>query len=104
MKSALKGLAHRFWAVPLLFAITASLLALGVTALDESLDTSLRLPFQFAGGPEGTRALLERRSSRRLVAPRCLGQPDPEQRCGFNLEPVESDGVVYADGERVLLR
>ena len=56
--SALKGLAHRFWAVPLLFAITAVLLALGVTALDESLDTSLRLPFLFAGGPEGARALL----------------------------------------------
>ena len=58
MRPALKSLAHRFWAVPLVFAITASLLALGVTALDESLDTSLRLPFLFAGGPEGARALL----------------------------------------------
>ncbi len=36
----------------------AILLALGVTAIDESLDTSLRLPFLFAGGPEGARALL----------------------------------------------
>lgn len=38
--------------------MTATLLALGVTELDESLDTSLRLPFLFAGGPEGARALL----------------------------------------------
>jgi uncharacterized membrane protein len=58
LKAAVKGLAHRFWAVPLLFAIAASLLALAVTAVDESLDTSLRLPFLFAGGPEGARALL----------------------------------------------
>ena len=52
------ALAHRFWAIPLLFALAASLLALGVTAVDDSLDTSLRLPFLFAGGPEGARALL----------------------------------------------
>lgn len=58
MKATLKGLAHKFWAIPLLFAIAASLLALGVTSVDESLDTSLRLPFLFAGGPEGARALL----------------------------------------------
>ena len=58
MKSALKALADRFWAVPMLFAVAASLLALGMTAIDESLDTSLRLPFLFAGGPEGARALL----------------------------------------------
>ncbi|KRE40815.1 hypothetical protein ASG74_15150 [Knoellia sp. Soil729] len=44
--------------MPLLFAIGATLLALGVTAIDESLDTSLRLPFLFSGGPEGARALL----------------------------------------------
>jgi uncharacterized membrane protein len=58
MMSALKALADRFWAVPMVFAVAASLLALGVTAVDESLDTSLRLPFLFAGGPEGARALL----------------------------------------------
>ena len=58
MKSSLKALADRFWAVPLLFAIAATALALGVTSVDESLDTSLRLPFLFAGGPEGARALL----------------------------------------------
>ncbi len=58
MKATLKGLAHRFWAIPLLFAIAASLLALGVTAVDDSLDTSLHVPFLFAGGPEGARALL----------------------------------------------
>lgn len=58
MKSTLRALAHRFWAIPLLFAVVASLLALGVTAVDDSLDTSLRLPFLFAGGPEGARALL----------------------------------------------
>jgi uncharacterized membrane protein len=58
MKATLKALTHRFWAIPLLFAIAASLLALGVTAVDDSLDTSLSLPFLFAGGPEGARALL----------------------------------------------
>lgn len=58
MKAPLKALTHRFWAIPLLFAVAASLLALGVTAVDESLDTSLRLPLLFAGGPEGARALL----------------------------------------------
>ena len=58
MKARLRSLAHRFWAVPLLFAIGATLLALGVTAIDDSFDTSLRLPFLFAGGPEGARSLL----------------------------------------------
>ncbi|WP_200942641.1 DUF2254 domain-containing protein [Knoellia sp. Soil729] len=58
MKAKLRSVARRFWAVPLLFAIGATLLALGVTAIDESLDTSLRLPFLFSGGPEGARALL----------------------------------------------
>jgi uncharacterized membrane protein len=58
VKAALRGLTHRFWAVPLLFAVAAAVLALGVTAIDDSLDTSLRLPFLFAGGPEGARALL----------------------------------------------
>ena len=58
MKAALTALTHRFWAIPLLFAFGASLLALAVTAVDESFDTSLRLPFLFAGGPEGARAVL----------------------------------------------
>lgn len=58
MKATLRGLTKRFWAVPLLFAVGAGILALGVTAIDDSLDTSLRLPFLFAGGPEGARALL----------------------------------------------
>ncbi|MEO7269859.1 MAG: DUF2254 domain-containing protein [Knoellia sp.] len=58
MKATLRALAHRFWLIPLLFAVAAILLALGVTAVDASLDTSLRLPFLFAGGPEGARSLL----------------------------------------------
>lgn len=58
MRSALRGLAHRFWVVPLSCAVAAIGLALAVTAVDESLDTSLRLPFLFAGGPEGARAVL----------------------------------------------
>ncbi len=58
MRATVRGLVHRFWVIPLVFAVAASLLALGVTVVDESLDTSLRLPFLFAGGPEGARALL----------------------------------------------
>ena len=58
MSGTLRALAHRFWAIPLVFAVAAILLALGVTAVDESLDTSFHLPFLFAGGPEGARALL----------------------------------------------
>lgn len=58
MRAALRSLTHRFWAVPLLFALAAALLALGMTAIDESLDTDLHLPFLFSGGPEGARALL----------------------------------------------
>lgn len=58
MKAWFLDLASRFWAVPLLFAVGATVLGLGLTSLDESLDTSLHLPFLFAGGPEGARALL----------------------------------------------
>jgi uncharacterized membrane protein len=47
-----------FWALPLVFALTAALLGLGLTALDDWLDTSLELPLLFAGGPEGARSLL----------------------------------------------
>jgi uncharacterized membrane protein len=54
----LRALGQRFWALPLLFAIAASALGLGLTAVDDSLDTSLHLPFLFSGGPEGARALL----------------------------------------------
>ena len=53
-----RRLRDRFWALPLLCAVLAVLLGLGLTAIDDVLDTSLRLPFLFAGGPEGARALL----------------------------------------------
>jgi len=39
-------------------AVLAAGLGLGLTALDESLDTSFTLPLLFAGGPEGARSLL----------------------------------------------
>jgi uncharacterized membrane protein len=58
MRQAVKGLGQRFWAVPLVFAVGAAALALVATAVDESLDTTVHLPFLFAGGPEGARALL----------------------------------------------
>lgn len=58
MKAALRALTHRFWLLPLLFALGATLLALGLTAVDEALGTSLHLPFLFSGGPEGARAVL----------------------------------------------
>jgi uncharacterized membrane protein len=47
-----------FWVVPLTFALAAVLLGLGLTALDDWLDTSLELPLLFAGGPEGARSVL----------------------------------------------
>lgn len=53
-----RRLRDRFWVVPLLFAIGATLLGLALTALDDWLDTSLTLPLLFAGGPEGARAVL----------------------------------------------
>ncbi len=55
---SLRALGRQFWALPLLFAVAASGLALGLTAVDDSLDTSVHLPFLFSGGPEGARALL----------------------------------------------
>ncbi|GAB3019337.1 hypothetical protein GCM10011376_29590 [Nocardioides flavus (ex Wang et al. 2016)] len=53
-----RRLRDKFWALPLLFAAAAVLLGLGLTALDDWLDTSLSIPFLFAGGPEGARAVL----------------------------------------------
>ncbi|WP_416956769.1 DUF2254 domain-containing protein [Nocardioides sp. T5] len=51
-------LRDKFWALPLVFALAAVFLGLGLTALDDWLDTSLELPLLFAGGPEGARSLL----------------------------------------------
>ena len=56
--TSLRNLAQRFWALPLLCAVSAAALGLVLTALDELIETPLRLPFLFAGGPEGARALL----------------------------------------------
>jgi uncharacterized membrane protein len=53
-----RRLRDKFWALPLLCAVLAVLLGLGLTAIDDVLDTSLTVPFLFAGGPEGARALL----------------------------------------------
>jgi uncharacterized membrane protein len=53
-----RRLQDRFWLVPLLFAVLAATLGLGLTTLDDWLDTSIRVPFLFTGGPEGARALL----------------------------------------------
>ena len=47
-----------FWVLPLVFAVAAVGLGLGLTALDDWLDSSLTLPLLFAGGPEGARSLL----------------------------------------------
>lgn len=58
VRAAIRSLMQRFWALPLLFAVGATALALALTALDESLETALRVPFLFAGGPEGARSLL----------------------------------------------
>lgn len=51
-------LRDKFWVLPLVFALAAALLGLGLTVLDDWLDTSLELPLLFAGGPEGARSLL----------------------------------------------
>ena len=58
MTRTLRRLRDKFWAVPLLCAVLAALLGLSLTALDDWFDTSLKVPFLFAGGPEGARALL----------------------------------------------
>ena len=51
-------LLDQFWALPLLCAVLAAGLGVGLSQIDEALDTSLSLPFLFAGGPEGARSLL----------------------------------------------
>ncbi len=58
MVRTVRRLRDKFWVVPLLCAALAALLGLSLTALDDWLDTSLKVPFLFAGGPEGARALL----------------------------------------------
>ncbi|SED14329.1 Uncharacterized membrane protein [Nocardioides exalbidus] len=58
MMRSLRRLRDKFWAVPLLCAALAGALGLSLTALDDWFDTSLTVPFLFAGGPEGARALL----------------------------------------------
>ena len=47
----------QFWALPMLCAIVAAVLGLTLSTLDDSLNTPSTLPFLFAGGPEGARAL-----------------------------------------------
>ena len=47
-----------FWLLPLACAAAAAGLALALGALDQSLDTEVRWPLLFAGGPEGARSLL----------------------------------------------
>ena len=49
---------HQFWALPLACAVAAGGLGLALCAADATLQTSLSLPFLFAGGPEGARSLL----------------------------------------------
>lgn len=51
-------LRDRFWVVPLLCAAIATGMGLGLSALDDRLDTSFTVPFLFTGGPEGARAVL----------------------------------------------
>lgn len=51
-------LAEQFWVLPLVCAIAAVGLGIVLTGIDDSYDTSRRLPFLFAGGPEGARSLL----------------------------------------------
>jgi uncharacterized membrane protein len=58
VKALLANVLDRFWAVPLLCAVAAAGLGLALSNLDALLNTSFTLPFLFAGGPEGARALL----------------------------------------------
>lgn len=58
MRSLWRLLVNGFWVLPLVCAGLAAGLALALGALDETLDTSVRWPLLFAGGPEGARSLL----------------------------------------------
>ena len=58
LRSLWYWLGDRFWAIPLACAVLAAALGLGLSELDKSLDTEAKLPFLFAGGPEGARSLL----------------------------------------------
>ena len=58
MKALWVTVLDRFWAVPLLCAVGAAGLGSALSSLDAVLNTSFTLPFLFAGGPEGARALL----------------------------------------------
>ena len=53
-----RRLRDAFWALPMLCAVSALALGLGLAAIDRSLDTDRTLPFLFSGGPEGARSLL----------------------------------------------
>jgi len=58
MNGLWRRISERFWALPLLCALSALGLGVGLGRLDDALDTSFTLPFLFGGGPEGARALL----------------------------------------------
>ena len=58
MKGWLSEWKDRFWALPMLCVVAAVAIGLGITRLDHVLDTQYELPFLFAGGPEGARAVL----------------------------------------------
>ena len=58
MSGVWRRVGERFWALPLLCALGALGLGLGLSRLDDAFDTALTLPFLFSGGPEGARALL----------------------------------------------
>ena len=53
-----RHLTDQFWALPLLCAVLAGSLALGLSAIDQTLARSSWIPLLFAGGPEGARSLL----------------------------------------------
>ncbi len=53
-----RRLRDEFWALPLLCAVLAFALGLGLASADRSLDTGRSLPLLFGGGPEGARSLL----------------------------------------------
>jgi len=58
MSALWRRVGERFWALPVLCALGALGLGVGLSRLDDAFDTALTLPFLFGGGPEGARALL----------------------------------------------